>query len=92
MIENSESEYVSIPIKNKWDLNPRLNLKKEENSHILRFDSSVVNEFLRRKNEGAILVTGKRGVGKTSLIYSCVNNLVKESRDKKNITCYNKLH
>ena len=41
--------------------------------HVTRkIERELLIDFIRRKNEGALLICGKRGVGKTSVVFSAI--------------------
>ena len=64
-----------IPINEKWDVSPHLFEDSRNNFHINRIDSASLSDFIYRRKEGALLISGKRGVGKTSIIASTINSL-----------------
>ena len=68
-----------ITLKNDWDYQLKLNSKK--GYHITRKEEhSVLVDFLRRRNEGAMLLCGHRGVGKTSSIVAAIREIQKENQ------------
>jgi len=65
---------VKIIFKKDWDLSINAPIDKKERGHFVGRKIELhllVNEILRR-NSGAILVSGYRGVGKTSLVYKAL--------------------
>ena len=72
--ELKDNELVT-PINEKWDLSPHLFENTKNNFHIYRNDSASISNFIYRRKEGALLISGKRGVGKTSIIASTINSL-----------------
>lgn len=62
-----------IPIKTHWDSSPHLFDDSDKDFHIKRFDRSTILDFIERRTEGALLIAGKRGVGKTSILTSAIN-------------------
>ncbi len=77
---------ISIPLVLGWNRNVKLRENQNENPiyHVLREDSDKILNFIMSNDEGAILITGKRGVGKTNLVFSCIN-LAISLQKKKNI-------
>jgi hypothetical protein len=60
----------SIIIKKNWDYAPHIDDIGAEHCHIIRKrEQEILVDFFYRKREGALLVSGKRGVGKTSAIF-----------------------
>lgn len=65
---------LHIPLKREWDYSRHFDDDKD-NSHchvIRKKEQEMLVDFLQRKNEGALLLSGKRGVGKTSAIFSAI--------------------
>ena len=66
----------SVHLKPDWDYQPRINSPKGH--HVTRTqESTKLIDFIQRSNEGALLLCGERGAGKTSLLYSCINHINK---------------
>ena len=66
----------SAHLKPDWDYQPRINSPKGH--HVTRTqESTKLIDFIQRSNEGALLLCGERGAGKTSLLYSCINHINK---------------
>ena len=70
-----------ISLKEDWDIQPHLNeqighhiIRKKEHGHLV--------DFLLRKREGSLLISGKRGVGKTSSIFLAIQEINKTSKQK----------
>lgn len=62
----------SVTLQKDWDYQPKIGSTlghhiKREREHM------VLVDFLTRKNEGALLLCGERGVGKTSTLFSAIN-------------------
>ena len=67
----------SITLVDDWDYQPKLG--KEIGHHTTRKrEHSVLVDFLTRRNEGALLVCGHRGVGKTSSVIAAINEASKD--------------
>ena len=68
-----------ITLKSDWDYQLKLNSKK--GYHVTRKEEhNVLVDFLRRRNEGAMLLCGHRGVGKTSTIVAAIREIQKENQ------------
>ena len=65
------SSNTLIPLKKDWDLQPHLDRK--QGHHVVREkqEKQLVDFFARRK-EGSLLISGKRGVGKSSIIFATI--------------------
>jgi hypothetical protein len=63
-----------LPIDQQWDLSPHI-FENLDNFHVNRDDSDFISDFIYRRKEGALLISGNRGVGKTSIIISTINRL-----------------
>lgn len=71
------NEKISLTLKKDWDYPPH---PKKEQGHFVGRKAEIdrlVNNLLR-KNSGSILVSGDRGVGKTSLVYKAIQDVRKE--------------
>lgn len=56
-----------------WDHQPKIGDSKIGH-HILRIkEHSILMDFLTRRNEGSFLLCGHRGTGKTSSLFSAIN-------------------
>jgi len=67
-----------IYIKREWDYSPHIDDRDHVHCHITRKkEQNVIIDFLWRKEEGALLISGKRGVGKTSTVFSAVGEAIK---------------
>jgi tetratricopeptide (TPR) repeat protein len=63
-----------IIIRKEWDYSPHIEKGEMINYHITRKkESRLLVDFLSRNEEGALLLCGKRGVGKTSAIFSAIH-------------------
>lgn len=74
---------IVFPIQKGWNENIHIEDQASRvftSYHVWRDNSAKIFEFLRLNHEGAILVSGKRGVGKTSLVFSCINDIRNEQR------------
>lgn len=72
--DNQSMKFVYL--KPDWDYQPKINLSKGH--HVTRIqESTKLIDFIQRSNEGALLLCGERGAGKTSLLYSCINHVNK---------------
>ena len=79
-MSSDTSEYVTI--EKDWDLQPHLG--DDKGHHVIRVNErKLLVDFMFRRVEGSLLISGKRGVGKTSAVFSAVNAIVKKSTDKK---------
>jgi len=71
-----------IVLRRDWDYSPHI----DENFgyHVIRKnEQAYLVDFLYRRNEGALLLSGKRGVGKTSAIFSAIHEAHKKLKDDK---------
>lgn len=67
---------IGVFLKKNWDYGPHID--EIMNNHIKRTrELEVFLDFLYRKNEGALLVSGKRGVGKTSTVFHALNEALR---------------
>jgi ATP-dependent Clp protease ATP-binding subunit ClpA len=59
---------LHIPLRREWDYSRHFDDDKDNSyCHVIRKkEQEMLVDFLQRKNEGALLLSGKRGVGKTS--------------------------
>ena len=73
-----------IPLKKDWDLQPHLG--QEQGYHVVRKkqESQLVDFFARRK-EGSLLISGKRGVGKSSIIFAAIEKAKKQLSDNQEL-------
>jgi len=80
----SETKTKRIILKKDWDISPRFSLDNERfEGHFAgrkRELDLLVNEILH-KTSGSILVSGHRGVGKTSLVYKALAEVLKKRKD-----------
>lgn len=64
-----------IPLKKDWDAQPHITEKK--GYHVVRTnEQKLLVDFMRRRSEGSLLVSGKRGVGKSSAIFSAIQKAI----------------
>lgn len=80
---------MKIILKPDWDIPVQIPRKKqfEQIGHFVGRKAELavfVNELLRRK-QGAILVTGYRGVGKTSFVYQALHKLLRQHDNEKRL-------
>ena len=62
----------TIPLKADWDYQPKLG--NNRGHHAARADASeALADFIERRSEGALLVVGHRGSGKTSSVIAAAN-------------------
>lgn len=78
---------MKIILKPDWDIPVQIPRKEqvEQIGHFVGRKAELavfVNELLRRK-QGSILVTGYRGVGKTSFVYQALHQLLKQHDNEK---------
>ncbi len=67
-----------ILLKKDWDYQPHIG--DEQGHHIIRKrEQKLLLDFLARRKEGALLMSGRRGVGKSSVIFSTINKINKEN-------------
>jgi len=78
-----------IPLKKDGD-RPLRNRKKQQEQgghHVTRVrENFLLVDFLSRRTEGALLLSGKRGVGKTSAIFAAINNSMQKLDPKSRET------
>lgn len=79
MIELNDNEKVILVLKKDWDYPPHP--EKEKGHFIGRKDElcRLIDNLLRR-DSGSILVSGDRGVGKTSLVYKALQEVKKQNK------------
>jgi hypothetical protein len=66
-------------IKSHWDYSPHIDEPNRDHCHIIRMkEQNLLLDFLNRKLEGALLISGRRGVGKTSTVFSTINEANKQ--------------
>jgi len=71
-----------IPLKKDWDAQPHITEKK--GYHVVRTkEQKLLVDFIRRRFEGSLLVSGKRGVGKSSAIFSAMQKAIEVKKDEK---------
>jgi hypothetical protein len=75
---------LNLFVKQTWD-NQVLAFDDRNESHVIRKDMDFILDFLRRRAEGSLLISGRRGVGKTNLIFSAIYTAKSELRSS-NIT------
>lgn len=62
----------TVTLKQDWDYQPRLG--DPRGHHASRHEElAAVADFVERRDEGSLLVVGRRGSGKTSLVFTAVN-------------------
>ena len=67
---------VNIQLKEEWDYPTHIEIHKSSKLKVEREkEESFVLDFLKRRTEGGLLISGKPGSGKTSLIHSAIHNL-----------------
>src|SRR6185437_7057428 len=77
----SQNERI-IPIKKHWDAQPHINEKKGH--HVIRKkEQGLLIDFIQRRSEGSLLVSGKRGVGKSSAIFSAISEIKQKTSNGK---------
>jgi tetratricopeptide (TPR) repeat protein/DNA polymerase III delta prime subunit len=83
----TEDYPLYLNIRKNWDYSPHIEKEEKKESetdcHIPRSEIGLLRDFLYRRTEGALLISGKRGVGKTSTIYRAVNDAFDSSNDEK---------
>ena len=62
----------TVTLRQDWDYQPRLGRTKGHHASRRREQDAVV-DFVARRDEGSLLVVGRRGSGKTSLVIAAVN-------------------
>ncbi len=74
---------MDISLYQNWDYAPHI--QEEEVAHRLipRAEKSLLVDFLERRAEGALLMSGKRGVGKTSAIFDAIHEVITSLKSKK---------
>jgi tetratricopeptide (TPR) repeat protein/Cdc6-like AAA superfamily ATPase len=79
--EISSESNVIVNLRNEWDYRPHLYNQPEHSItrhlHVAREESESLLDFITRKNEGSLLLSGHRGRGKTSLVLSTINRVGK---------------
>ena len=68
----------TLAVSSDWDYQPRLG--QSRGHHVSRGgELGAVADFVERRDEGSLLVVGRRGSGKTSLVIAAVNDAVRRS-------------
>ena len=62
----------TVTLRQDWDYQPRLGRTKGHHASRRREQDAVV-DFVARRDEGSLLVVGRRGSSKTSLVIAAVN-------------------
>lgn len=69
---------IEITLKKNWDRQIKLTNEENNNYHVTRDDEHrVLVNFLKHRDEGAMLICGHRGVGKTSSIIAAIHDAQK---------------
>jgi len=80
---------MKITLKQDWDISsqPPNRSDRRDIGHFVgrKKELSLLQNELSRKSQGAILISGYRGVGKTAFVYKALQNLYREQRGKKNL-------
>lgn len=64
-----------IILRKEWDYSPHIEKEEITSYHITRKrENQLLVDFLIRKEEGALLICGKRGIGKTSAVFSAIHS------------------
>lgn len=72
----------TIPIKTDWDAQPHINEKKGH--HVIRKnEQELLVDFISRRSEGSLLVSGKRGVGKSSSVFSSIQQAKEKIKERE---------
>lgn len=66
----------TVMLKEDWDYQPRLGQSKGHHSS-RHNEQEAIADFVGRRDEGSMLVVGRRGSGKTSLVIAAVNKAVR---------------
>ncbi len=78
------SSQKRIPIKRDWDAQPHIQEKK--GYHVPRTkERELLIDFITRRSEGSLLVSGKRGVGKSSIIFSAIQESMEKTKNDETI-------
>ena len=62
----------TVTLRQDWDYQPRLGCTKGHHASRRKEQDAIV-DFVARRDEGSLLVVGRRGSGKTSLVIAAVN-------------------
>ena len=66
----------TIKLSKDWDYQPKLH--NTFGHHVIRQnEQKILQEFMIRRKEGALLILGQRGIGKTSAIITAINESLK---------------
>jgi Cdc6-like AAA superfamily ATPase len=72
---NLSSEVKIFELHQDWDYSPQIN-KPQRGRHVTRIrEHNQLKDFVFRRKDGAILVSGRRGVGKTSTVTYAVQSV-----------------
>ena len=75
------SPVPTVTLKQDWDYQPRLG--DPRGHHASRKEElAAVADFVERREEGSLLVVGRRGSGKTSLVFDAVNQAMGRPRGR----------
>lgn len=83
MQSNREGPNVVV-LKRNWDYSPHIDdflgehiesRREHPHCHVIRVkEMELLMDFLTRRSEGALLISGKRGVGKTSVMSLAISD------------------
>ena len=75
---------LAVTLKQDWDYQPRLGDPRGHHASRLE-ELAAVADFVERRDEGSLLVVGRRGSGKTSLVFAAVNQAADRKPQGKTI-------
>lgn len=84
-LEQEKDTQLYIYIKREWDYAPHIRKEVEKYYHIPRDERTLLVDFLHRREEGALLISGKRGVGKSSFVFSAIHEAIDKLNAEKGI-------
>ena len=74
----------TVTLRRDWDYRPRLGDPRGHHA-IRREEQAAVADFVERRDEGSLLVVGRRGSGKTSMVIAAVNEAARRRPQGKTI-------
>ena len=74
----------TVTLRRDWDYQPRLGDPRGYHA-IRREEQAAVADFVERRDEGSLLVVGRRGSGKTSMVIAAVNEAARRRPQGKTI-------
>jgi tetratricopeptide (TPR) repeat protein len=82
---NENEIYTKVFIKKEWDSSPHIEENKRIKYHhaIREEERDLLIDFLYRRNEGVLLLSGNRGVGKSSIVFTTIHETIKKCKAER---------